>query len=127
MKKATLWFCVVALLVLTGCTSQSVRVAEQYPQVHFASDVSGVNLYAVSDTVLHDGNIQVVVSGRSSSQLEQRLRYRAIWFDASGAPINTVVSSWNRMTLQKGQPFDIKLIGPGRHAARYRIEFQKDA
>lgn len=112
--------------VLAGCIVAPPVPDEWASRVFISGDIRD-NLHVVSlrDELLANGNRQILVSGQSLGYFTQRLRYRALWFDTAGAPVNTVVSAWNVITLEKSRPFDLKLIGPGRHGVTYRVEFEK--
>lgn len=118
-----------AVLLVTALTACVVAppVPDEWASRVFISADHRDNLHVVSlrDELLANGNRQILVSGQSLGYFTQRVRYRALWFDAAGAPVNTVVSAWNAMTLEKSRPFDLNLVGPGRHGVTYRVEFEK--
>ena len=124
MKK--LLFAALLATTLAGCVVAPQVPDEWASRVFISADMRD-NLHIVSlrDELLANGNRHILVSGQSYGYFTQRVRYRALWFDASGAPVNTVVSAWNVITLENARPFDLKLVGPGRQGVAYRVEFEK--
>lgn len=105
------------LAMLAGCAT-----TRHHPQVSVYG--SGVVIDRVSEHATPGGVPRVVVSGRSTSSFDRRSRYRALWSDAQGRPIDTVVSNWNEIVLQGRRPFELDLAGPRGEATKYRFEIE---
>lgn len=104
-------------LLLSACATTT-----HYPNV----SVYGASLQVdrVSDHLLDGGALQVVVFGHSTAVYQQPIRYRALWADAQGRPIQTTVSAWKEMTLDPRRPFTMQFVGPGERGKAYRIEIE---
>lgn len=102
---------------LAGCAT-----TRAYPQVTVYG--RGVVIDRVSEHLTPGGVPRVVVGGRSTSGVDRATRYRALWIDAEGRPVDTIVSSWHEIVLQARRPFELDIAGPGRGATRYRFEIE---
>lgn len=111
---------------VSGCVVAPPLPDEWGSRVFISADLrDNLQIVSIRDEELPNGNRQILLSGQSLGYFTQRVRYRALWFNASGAPVNTVVSAWSVITLENARPLDLKLIGPGRHGVSYRVEFEK--
>lgn len=107
----------LVLLLLAGCAT-----VNRFPNV--AVYGSAVRIDGVTDSRSADGVPEVVVFGASTALTDRPARYRAVWFDGQGRPIQTVVSAWSELTLEGERPFSVRMVGPGKRAARYRVEIE---
>ena len=119
-----IWLCTV---LLAGCMIAPPLPREWAARLFVADTLKpDVQIAALYEVVLADGSLQVRMSGRSLSFFAQRVRYRAVWFDRAGMPIDSTVSAWNHAMLERNRPFDFTVVGPGRRATSYRIELERD-
>lgn len=71
------------------------------------------------------GTLRVAVSAVPTAGGEQKLRYRVLWYDASGSPIESSVSSWQSRVLGDRQTFDFIAVAPAARAVSYIVEFER--
>lgn len=112
---------IVLLLVLAALVGACATV-NRFPNVVVYG--SSIRVDGVTDSRTVDGVPEVVVFGASTAIGARPARYRAVWFDAQGRPIQTVVSAWSEMTMDGERPFSVRMVGPGDRAARYRVEIE---
>lgn len=108
----------LAVLFLAACAT----TRNPFPKITVYG--GGVAVDRVSDYRLESGELQIVVSGRSTAAFRHSARYRAQWLDDAGRPIDTVLSTWNPIELDARRPFDLTFVAPGPRASDYRIEIE---
>jgi uncharacterized protein YcfL len=50
--------------------------------------------------------------------------YRFLWFDEQSFPVESLVSTWTKCTLQKGDVIEFVGIAPRKEATQYRFEIR---
>lgn len=105
------------LAFISGCAT-----VRQYPNVVIYG--SGVSVDSLTNHTLSGGERQVVVFARSSSQLSRSIRYRGLWSDDQGRPIQSSLSNWVEMTIAPRRAFTMTLVGPGVRATDYKVEIE---
>lgn len=108
---------VLLLLSLVGCAT-----VNRFPNVTVYG--SAIQIHGVIDSRTPDGVPEVVVSGASTALNDRSARYRAVWFDQQGRPIETIISAWTELTLQGERPFSMRMVGPGERARSYQVEIE---
>lgn len=116
---ASLFSC---LLLLTAC-AQTPTTPDKYAKVtRFADD----NIYVqnIEESMASDGTMKVAVFGAATVTFDQKVRYRANWYDQDNFPIKTSVSNWNELKLDGKGIFEFYVVAPGPRAKRYLLEFE---
>jgi uncharacterized protein YcfL len=120
LSARTAWLCLVVLLALMACSTP--RPGSRFPNVVVYG--KQIQIDDARSHTLADGSLEVVVRGYSNSRFDRPVRYRALWNDSAGRPIQTTVSNWFPLNLQGERPFDLTMIGPGDRAVGYRVEIE---
>jgi uncharacterized protein YcfL len=116
------WFQILVLGALAALIAACATTGTQFPNVVVYG--SQVQIERLNEHRLDAGELQAVVFGRSTASHLRQVRYRALWSDSSGRPIDTVLSAWSEMEIDGGRPFSMKFVGPGNRAEAYRIEIE---
>ena len=111
-----------ATFVAAACTTTPVT-PEKYAKVtRFAND--NVYVERIEEATTADGTLKLAVYGGAAVNYDQKLKYRADWYDANDFPIKTSVSTWNEIALDGNGVFEFSVVAPGPRARRYVLEFQ---
>jgi uncharacterized protein YcfL len=117
MKKIIALFTAILL-----CACAAAPYSSNNPKVRMAVE-------GIESTVLKESSVNGVpkinVSVISTRMVEQKIRYRVVWFDADHGEISSSVSNWRSRSLQAKEPFDFSAVGPSNAAVRYLIDFEK--
>ncbi len=116
--KVFLW---AVVMLLSACATPGAS-SNRFPNVTVYGQ--NVQITDVSNHFLQAGDLQVVVFGRSSANYDRSVRYRALWADGEGRPIDTTVSAWRETSLPGLRPFTMEFVAPGERAKAYRIEIE---
>lgn len=76
------------------------------------------------NTSFTEGNLmlaQLTVGYARSVPASLAIEYKVDWYDERGQLIPTVMSRYNRVQLQRGQPHDIRAVAPGPQAVDFSI------
>jgi len=111
-----------ATLVAAACNTTPVT-PEKYARVtRFAND--NVYVERIEEAATADGTLKLAVYGGSAVTYDQKVKYRADWYDENDFPIKTSVSGWNEIAVDGNGVFEFYVVAPGPRARRYVIEFQ---
>jgi uncharacterized protein YcfL len=109
----------VIALLLGGCVS----VTEQ-GSVHYTSHQLGQSFLVQKERsrVESNGFTSIVVVAENKRSTTQKIRYRTLWFTASGKPVETSMNRWQNRTVPPRGLLEISAIAPKAEATDYRIE-----
>jgi uncharacterized protein YcfL len=111
-----------AVLAATAC-AMVPETPEKYAKVtRFRDD--NVYVARIEEARADDGTLKLAVYGGATVTYDQKVEYRANWYDENDFPIKTSVSNWNQIALDGDGVFEFQLVAPGPRAKRYVIEFQ---
>lgn len=109
----------VITLLLGGCVS----VTDQ-GSVHYTSLTLGKSFLIQEERswVEPNGFTSIVVVAENKWSITQKIRYRTLWFAASGKPVKTSMSQWQNRTVPPRGLLEISAIAPKAEATGYRVE-----
>jgi len=115
--KLTLGF--VVILLLGGCVS-----ATDEGSVYYTSHKLGQSFLIQDERswVEPNGFTSVIVVAENKWSITQKIRYRTLWFTASGKPVQTSMSRWQSRTVPPRGLLEISAIAPKAEATDYRVE-----
>lgn len=110
-------------MVLAGCNTQPVKQVQQLPAwVAYVQDRhSKVDVINVTEASGPAGEIKLAVTFASVSTKATKGHFNVVWFDQSGAPIDTILSRQTPLNLAAKERYTITAIAPGSRAAGYEI------
>lgn len=109
-------------LALSACNTFPVT-PEKYAKVtRFAND--NVYVERIEEATADDGTLKLAVYGGAAVTYDQKVQYRANWYDENDFPIKTSVSNWNQIAVDGNGVFEFSVVAPGPRAKRYVLEFQ---
>jgi uncharacterized protein YcfL len=109
----------VIALLLGGCVS----VTDQGP-VRYTSHTLGQSFLIQEERswVEPNGFTTILVVAENKWSITRKLRYRTLWFTASGKPVKTSMSQWQNRTVPPRGLLEISAIAPRAEATSYRVE-----
>lgn len=113
---------VAGAVTAAACTTAPVTPEKYATVTRFEDD----NIYVqrIEEAAAADGTPKIAVYGGAAVTFDQKVEYRANWYDENDFPIKTSVSSWNRIDVDGNGVFEFYVVGPGPRAKRYLIEFR---
>lgn len=113
----------LAALFLTGCYAPTLEAPPDWDS-KVRMRVSDVQVVSVAEAPAPGGVTKVSLAAQNKVRFERNVRFRAVWFDSNGQPIETAVSNWEARTLAGNEPFEHVFVSPGPRAVSYVIDFQ---
>jgi uncharacterized protein YcfL len=114
----------VAAAALSAAACAMVpETPEKYAKVTRFQD-DNVYVARIEEARTDDGTLKLAVFGGATVTYDQKLEYRANWYDENDFPIKTSVSNWNQIALDGDGVFEFQVVAPGTRAKRYVLEFQ---
>jgi uncharacterized protein YcfL len=125
MERALLFALALVLALPVSARNRDTEEAAIDAHVYLSSSAAlRANVLDVQEEFLPDGTLRIHLLGAAKTSRDTKLRYRVLWFNESGIPIKTVMSTWKPITLRGRRPFDITGISPSPAATDYRIEIE---
>ncbi len=109
--------------VLLGACASTPLTPEKYASVTRFED-DKIYVERIEEAVTPDGTLKLAIFGGAAVAFDQKVRYRANWYDRNDHPIKTSVSSWNQIDVDGDGHFEFVVVAPGARAKRYLIEFE---
>lgn len=125
MQRALLSTFALAIALSASAGSRDSAEAAVDARVFLSSSAAlRARVLDVQEEFLSDGTLRIHVQGTAKTSRDFVLRYRVLWFNESGIPIKTVMSTWKTLTVRGRRPFDITGVSPNPSATDYRIEIE---
>lgn len=121
---ARLSLVLAAAVMAAGCNTIPTTPDKYKSVTRFEDD----NIYVarIENATAADGTMKVAVYGGATVTFDQKVMYRANWYDQDNFPIKTAVSNWNQINVDGNGMFEFYVVAPGPRAMRYLIEFKTD-
>ena len=113
MKKS---FVYLIVLILCSCVTPL-----EYNREIFSINPSVKLLDINSTSAIRERDGQSIAQIMGISKANQTVFYKVDWFDANGMKINSTLSRWKKVNLQKNMEFIWKAVSPSRRAVSYRV------
>lgn len=123
MKTRTTLALMAGTLVM-ACAAPMVT-PEKYAAVTRFED-ENIYVQRIEEATASDGTLKVAVYGGAAVTFDQKVLYRANWYDQDNFPIKTSVSNWNQIALDGSSVFEFVVVAPGPRAKRYVLEFRTE-
>lgn len=121
--KQILFLLLFTVVLAIGCATPRTQ---SDPRIVIDSSVpSAVQVLTVDYGKTKGENPVVSLSVRNTGHFSRRIQYRAVWFDQSGNPVDSVVSNWKSATLDSGETADLRAVSPRADAETFRFELRK--
>jgi uncharacterized protein YcfL len=108
-----------AALMVTGCVTPQVSSSPNVIDRSYAANVDSHQVLAGLQSPM-----RLDIRVRSYSMIEQKVRIKVDWFDATGMRINTVLSRWEPLTISGQEIRVISKVAPSEQATTYTITLE---
>ena len=120
--RITLIILLLGCLCLCSCAKTNTALAPGEVQRIFPSD-SMRWLENLRDELQYNdkGVPMVLVSGTNTSSLRKEFFIKTEWLSATGQPIKSILTRWERITVQPRLPFTTTSTAPRNDISDYRV------
>ena len=109
-------------LCLFGCaTTSTVPAPTQVQRVFLSGSMRWIENIRDELSYNDKGVPTVLVSGTSNSRLRKEFFIKTEWLSRSGQPIKSILSRWERVTVQPKLPFTTQAVAPRNDISDYRV------